>query len=972
MTQEIIHQESTQRTEGTNLVVSELRFEHHRNGFAIGTAQPRLSWIVDTPTAGWRQAGYELELYGPDNQIHAQTGPVPSDESVLVGWPFAPLESRERCAVRVRVLGSDGQVSAWSARYPVEVGLLHADDWSARFVTPDWDEDTSKPQPAPLLRRAFALRPGVTEAQLYVTALGVYEAQLNGVTVGDQVLAPGWTSYHHRLRYQTFDVTHLLHEGRNALGAMLGDGWFRGRLGFNGGRRNIYGDRLALLAQLEIRYANGTTERIVTDDQWRAAPGPILASDIYDGEWDDARLERPGWSQPDYDDGDWSGVQLIDRDLATLVAPTGPPVRRTEFVAPVSITTSPSGRTIVDFGQNLVGRLRISVRGAAGDTITLRHAEVLEHGELGTRPLRLAAATDRYTLRGGDVETWEPRFTFHGFRYAEIEGWPGELRADDLHAVVCHSDLERTGWFECSDPLINRLHENVVWSMRGNFLDIPTDCPQRDERLGWTGDLQVFAPTACFLYDTVGFLQSWLQDVAADQQDLDGVVPFVVPNILGTTPPAAAWSDAAVIVPWVVYQRYGDVGILHDQWASMRAWVDLVAAAAGERRLWDRGFQFGDWLDPQAPPDRPADARTSPAVVATAYFARSAELLGQAAQVLGRTNDAARYGALAAEVREAFNNEYVTPNGRIISDATTAYALAIEFALLPDAEQRRSAGARLAALVRDNRYRISTGFVGTPLICDALCTVGEYNTAFRLLTERENPSWLYPVTMGATTIWERWDSMLPDGSINPGEMTSFNHYALGAVADWLHRTVGGLTPTAPGYRRFDVRPHPGGGLTSARARYKTPYGVATCAWEIAAGQITVEVVVPPNTTASVTLPGLDPQRIEVGAGTHRWSAPYQEPNVARPTFSLDSTLGEIINDDATWTAVRATIVQHMPELAEQLDAGGGISGNEGLTLRQLLWMRSNSDTLRAELESALASISEVVHVETNNTNNGQE
>jgi len=566
---------------GWSVTIASLRFEHHREALGIGENRPRLSWIIATSLAGWCQVGYEIKVYGPDGQLREQTGRVDSDQSVLVPWPFDPLSSREHLTLQVRVWGSDGQPSSWSTHASVEAGLLSIDDWMARFVTPDWEEDTSRPQPAPLLRRAFDVHAAMTKARLYVTAQGVYEVSLNGVTVGDHILAPGWTSYNDRLHYQTFDITDLLHQGQNAIGAILGDGWYRGRFGFNGGRRNIYGDRLALLAQLEIDYADGTTERIVTDETWRAARGPILASDLYDGETYDARLELPGWSKGGFDDGGWVGVRQIDRDLTTLVAPTGPPVRRTELVAPVAITTSPAGHTLVDFGQNLVGRLRLTVHGTegqAGATITLRHAEVLENGELCVRPLRTAQATDRYTLRGdGVTESWEPRFTFHGFRYAEVEGWPGCVQADDIRAVVCHSDMERTGWFECSDPLINKLHENVLWGMRGNFLSVPTDCPQRDERLGWTGDLQMFAPTACFLYDTAGFLTSWLADLAAEQT-ASGSVPFFVPDIRPTPPvPAAAWGDAAVIVPWVLYQYVGDDGILATQFDSMRAWVDLIA-----------------------------------------------------------------------------------------------------------------------------------------------------------------------------------------------------------------------------------------------------------------------------------------------------------------------------------------------------------------------------------------------------------
>jgi alpha-L-rhamnosidase len=587
------------------------------------------------------------------------------------------------------------------------------------------------------------------------------------------------------------------------------------------------------------------------------------------------------------------------------------------------------GRTLVDFGQNLVGWLRIKVTGRAGHTITLRHAEVLENGELCTRPLRFAQATDTYTLRGGDAETWEPRFTFHGFRYAEVEGWPGELKPTDIEAVVLHSDLERTGWFECSDGLVNQLHQNIVWSMRGNFVDVPTDCPQRDERLGWTGDIQVFA---------------------AEQTASKGVVPFFVPNVLPRpTAPAAAWGDAAVIVPWVLYQHYGDATILETQFESMRAWVDVIDDLAGTRHLWQTGMQFGDWLDPNASPHKPGDARTSSQIVATAYFARSAELLSQAAEILGRTSEAQKYQTLAAQVREAFGREYVTPNGRLMSDATTAYALALEFALLADAGQRQQAGRRLAHLVRGSGYRISTGFVGTPLVCDALCSVGEVEAAYRLLLERECPSWLYPVTMGATTIWERWDSMLPDGAVNPGEMTSFNHYALGAVADWLHRVVGGLAPAAPGYRKLAFQPQPGGGLTWARTHHRTPYGPASCAWRIEDGTLTVEIEVPANTSARVSLPGRESEPVEVGSGNYRWSYPFEGQRTQPRTLSVESPLDEVVEDAGLYAQVMAIFAQHNPEFADRLN------GQSGLTVRQAAELNSQPEVLLARLTAVLAT-----------------
>ena len=476
---------------------------------------------------------------------------------------------------------------------------------------------------------------------------------------------------------------------------------------------------------------------------------------------------------------------------------------------------------------------------------------------------------------GGGVETWEPRFTIHGFRYVEIDGWPGKIDPDDLRAVVLHSDMRRTGWFSCSDELLNRLHENVLWSMRGNFVDLPTDCPQRDERLGWTGDIQVFAPTAAFLYDCTGMLASWLADVAAEQAEL-GTVPVYVPYIPSQFPiaPVAAWGDAAVVVPWVLYQRTGDAGLLRRQYPSMRAWVDEIDRAAGPTHLWDSGFQLGDWLDPAAPPDRPADARTDRALVATAYLAYSADLLAQAADVLGNSDDHRRYAGLAAATRAAFRHEYVSPSGRLVSDAPTAVALALRFELLLP-EQRDTAGRRLVALVKAADHRVATGFVGTPIICDALCDVGAYDTAYHLLTQTQCPSWLYPVGMGGTTIWERWDSMLPDGSINPGDMTSFNHYALGAVADWMHRTVAGLGPAEPGYRTIRVAPHPGGGLTHAAAEHETPYGRAEVAWTRTGGELRVSVLVPPGTTAVVELPEPSWGTSRVGPGRHDFTCRFR-------------------------------------------------------------------------------------------------
>ena len=854
--------------------------EHHREPLGIGESRPRLSWRTETDAPGWTQQAYRVEITDRDGRVLTDTGRVNSAESVLVDWPGAELGSRSRVGVRARVWGEDAEPSDWSPVTWAETGLLTRTDWTARPVTPD-RHPSDAPLPVALLHRTFTLTEPIASARLYITAYGVYEAEINGTRVGDHVLAPGWTSYHHRLRYQTFDVTALLGEGDNAIGALLGEGWYTGRLGFHGGRRNLYGEHRALLAQLEVTHPDGTVTTVGTDGTWRATTGPIARSELYDGEVHDARLARAGWSTPGHDTSDWSPVTELPAPAAELVAPTGPPVRRTQTLAPVDVITTPSGRTVLDFGQNLVGRLRIRVSGPAGHTVTLRHAEVLENGELGVRPLRVARATDTYTLAGHGVETYEPRFTFHGFRYAEVGDWPGELDPAAVEAVVLHTDMARTGWFESSHELVDRLHENVVWGMRGNFLDIPTDCPQRDERLGWTGDIQVFAPTASFLYDCSGMLGGWLRDLAAEQLAReDRVPPLVVPDILpsgfGATP-HAVWADVAVLLPWTLYRRFGDLGVLRAQYPSMRAWGEVAARLVEEGGgLWRQDFQLGDWLDPGAPPEDPGAARTDGDLVANAYVARSADVLAETARLLGEKEDAVRYEELARSVRAAFAEEFVTPGGRTASDAQTAYALALCFALLPTERQRAGAAERLAFIVRKAGFRIATGFAGTPLICDALCTGGEPQLAYRMLLEQGCPSWLYPVTMGATTVWERWDSMLPDGSINPGEMTSFNHYALGAVADWLHRTVAGLEAAEPGWRRLRVAPVPGGDLTYAKAAHETPYGRAEAGWRFEGGTLVVDVLVPPNTRAEVRLPG-DAEPFEVGSGRRTFRRPYTAP-----------------------------------------------------------------------------------------------
>ncbi|GAA3860529.1 glycoside hydrolase family 78 protein [Leifsonia kafniensis] len=803
--------------------------------------------------------------------------------------------------------------------------------------------------PALYTRREFDVAATITRATLKVTALGIVEPFINGVRVGDEVLAPGWTSYRHRIAVSTYDVTEMLEEGPNAVAAVIGDGWAVGRLGMDGARAH-YSDRPAVYLELTLEYPDETVT-IGSGDSFRISTGGVQANGIYDGETYDARREPEGWKLHHFDDSQWDPAHVVEWDLGTLEPATASPIRRIEELSPARILTTPSGCTVVDFGQNISGWVRIDVNGHAGDTVTLRHAEILTpQGELEPQSNRTAAATDRYILRGNGPESWEPRFTFHGFRFVEVEGWPGTLTPESIRAVVVHSDMERTGWFETSDPLLNQLHSNVVWSMRGNFVGIPTDCPQRDERLGWTGDINAFAPTASFLYDVRGVLGAWLHDLAAEQQE-KGEVPWTVPDILaGASHPTALWGDVAVNLPWTLFQEYGDINILRRSYTSMTAFVDQVTLLLNEDGLWDSGFQWGDWLDPDAPVDNPFAAKTDKYLVASAYFCRTTRQMAQTAELLGEENDAQRYAALADRVRNAFCNEWVTPNGRIVDEATTAVALAIAFDIL-SADQRGAAGDRLAELVRKAGYRISTGFAGTPLVAHALSSTGNLDTAYRLLTEKSAPSFLYPVTMGATTIWERWDSVLPDGTFNDSGMTSLNHYALGAIADWMHRVVGGLSPIEPGYRRARIAPQPGGGLTSAKLTHTTVLGTFRVAWSIDGGTLTLDIDVPDGAGATVELPEHPESAVhEVKAGHHHWS--YQIPTVQVESgpLTMNSTMTELAEHPTVWAALNDVFETYFP--GHRFDAHPDETA--GLTLATLLqYIPGASEELAADFERAL-------------------
>ncbi|KAF5010160.1 hypothetical protein FDECE_3653 [Fusarium decemcellulare] len=878
--------------------VIDVQFEHYHDANTLGIqdATPRISWRIKNQTASFKQTHYEIEL--SEHKPHGQqalvsTATHASDQSRLVPWPFDhALQSRQKVSVRVRIWNKQNNVTTWSEPAHAEVGLLKREDWTCHRISRPLGQG---PNPEQLFRKLFGTTGPTRQARLYITGQGVYEAEINGQRVGDYFLAPGWTAYDRRIQYQTYDITSALVEGANCIGVRITEGWFSGRIGFEGGHRNIWGTDNALLAQLEIHYQDGHSETVISDDSWTVSEGPIKLAEIYDGEKYDARDEVPSWSSPAMNEtaAKWDTVTASSLPTSVeLTAGYGEPVRRVEVIKPLEKIITPSGKTILDFGQNLVGYLRLrNIKGPRGHKITLRHAEVLEHGELGTRPLRICQATDEYILKGDESgEIYEPRFTFHGFRYAQIDGWIGNLKQESVEAVVCHTDMKLVGDFSCSDPLLNQLYKNVVWGMRGNFLSVPTDCPQRDERLGWSGDLALFVPTATLIYDCFGMLKNWLIDLEHDQSVLEGVPPMVSPNATLPDPiwcrrvPCAIWHDVTILAPWALYQETGDESILAQQYNSMMTWMKVLPRDVnGAKHLWDPApFQLGDWLDPAAPPDAPWKGATDAKMVANMFLIQSLDLMVKVSDILGRHEERARFKAESEGARSEFQDEYVTRNGRLVSDSQAAYALAICLDILSPA-QKKHAAARLAWLVRKNNFRIGTGFAGTPYLCEALASTGYPQVAYSMLLEKGCPSWLYPVTMGATTMWERWDSMLPDGSINPGEMTSFNHYAFGAIAKFLYERLAGLQRVEPGWKRCRISPLIGAEFTSASASHITPYGKVACSWETSPIQdspkaevIKIRVKVPPNTIAEVVIPDNDGEKKEVvGAGQWEFESVFK-------------------------------------------------------------------------------------------------
>ena len=839
------------------LSVSHLLTENRPDPIGIESRQPRFSWQLSTPDRNVLQTAYEIQVSdGPDGGAPIwNSGKVQSDQSLYIPYGGPAVKSGQKYFWRVRIWDNKGRGGTWSKAASWQMGLLTPGDWKAQWIKLA-REDPS--QPSPLFRTTFTARSAVASATVYITAHGLYEAQLNGQRVGDAFLTPGWTSYNKRLQYQAYDVTNLVHPGKNAAGAMLGSGWYRGYVGFEG-QRNVYGNELSLLFQLVIRYKNGRSDTVCSDGSWKSATGEVRHSEIYNGETVDHRMTQKGWSLPDFNDSGWEPAQTADGTRDNLIATVNEPVTKHETFHALKLLTTPRGEKVIDFGQNLTGWVMVKARGKAGDSIRLSHAEVLDkQGNFYTANLRSAKAQDVFILKGDGEESFEPRFTFHGFRYIRIEGVEGPVNPDDFTAVVLYSNMPKTGEFSCSNVLIDQLQHNIQWGQQGNFLDVPTDCPQRDERLGWTGDAQVFSRTAAFNRGVDNFFAKWLKDLTADQLP-NGAVPFVIPNVLGNGAVASAgWADVATIIPWNMYLAYGDKRILEDQYSSMKAWVEYMHGQA-KNDLWNTGHHFGDWLFYRPFDDNDGrSAVTDKDLIAQCFFAHSTQLLINAATVLGRKEDADNYTALLKRIKDAYLREYMTPDGRLVSGTQTAYVLALQFDMLPD-PLRKQAAERLVKNIQDYNYHLTTGFLGTPYLCHVLSRWNQTDVAYRLLLQDSYPSWLYPVKMGATTIWERWDGIKPDSTFQTPGMNSFNHYAYGAIGDWMYRVVAGIDTyeDGAGYHHSRIAPHPGGRLRSAAADLETGYGKLSSHWEMDNDTFRLQVIVPPNTTSTIYLPAVD-------------------------------------------------------------------------------------------------------------------
>lgn len=853
------------------MYLSELTVEYRVNPIGIDEKKPRFSWKLNSELNDTLQSAYHIKVYDGVEMVWDSLR-VDSEQSVLVSYEGDSLKASTLYEVEVTVWDNYGNVSKINGTF--ETGLLAGINFSANWITHTLGEVDA----CPLFMKNIEINKPIKKARIYSTALGVYEIHINNQKVGDEFFAPGWTNYKKRLQYQTYDVTQLLQES-NELNIIVGNGWYKGVLGFMN-QPNLYGDRVAVLAELHIWYEDESKEVVRTDLSWGCKTGTIRSSEIYNGEMIDSTFESY----------DVLPVEAFEYDKNRLVAQECEPVRITKRFRGKELIRTPKGEMVIDFGQNMSGFVTFKINGFKGQKIVIKHAEVLDkEGNFYTENLREAKATDTFICKGGN-ETFMPHFTFHGFRYICIEGIDEDINLDDFIACAIHTDMQQTGSFNCSNQMVNQLQNNIEWGQRGNFLDVPTDCPQRDERLGWTGDAQVFCRTAGFNMNTALFFTKWLRDLASEQT-LEFGVTDVVPDILGQKDGCAAWGDAATIIPWTIYEIYGDKKLLENQYQSMKDWVEFIRFKAGDNYLWQNGFQYGDWLglDKEEMSDR--TGATDVYLVASAYYAHSTQLLCKAAKVLNKESDFVEYSELYQKIKVAFNEEYVTKTGRLVSETQTACVLALYFDLV-EPEYRERIFNTLEKNLAVHKNHLVTGFVGTPYISHLLSEMGRHDLAGILLLNEDYPSWLYAVKLGATTIWERWNSMKLDGSFDESGMNSFNHYAYGAIGDWMYQKLAGIQLMAPGYKKIKIAPQFIKGITSASANLETVYGQVSCNWSCIDKKITMDVEIPANTTAIIQLPEQE-EIIEVGSGKYHYE--YSTETVLElDRFSMNSTLGFIL------------------------------------------------------------------------------
>lgn len=848
--------------------IKSVSVEYRNQWLGAANPRPRISWQITAEERNIRQEAYQIQTALDEDfqKVIWDSGKVVEAESIHIPYAGPALQSGTRYYYRVKIWDNLGRESGFSDPDFWETAFLDNSEWQADWITPDYDYQAPKTG-VPVLRRQFRLAEDIVSARLYITAKGVYEAYINGEKAGDDMLAPGWTVYQERLQYQTYDVTRLIKTGENAISVMIGSGWYKGELGWRS-RRNLYGGREALIAQLHVTYGDGSTACICTDQAWKSSyRGPIVFAEIYHGETYDSRINK-GFGQAGFDDQDWFGVRLMKgAGKDNLIAQESEPVRIMETIRPLRLFKTPKGELLLDMGQNMTGWIQFQVKGKAGERVVLSHAEVLdEGGNFYVDNLKGARQRIEYILSGDASEVYRPHFTYQGFRYVHIEEYPGEPQITDFTGLVLYSSLADTGTFRCSNEMINQLQHNIVWGQKGNFLDIPTDCPQRCERLGWTADIQIFAQTAAFNMQIPLFLKKWLRDLKAEQF-ASGGVPWVVPNIYDETyqydlagytgqsePVAAAWGDAATICPWIIYVNYGDQEVLTQQYDSMKAYVEFIRQQGDNPNLWNTGHQLGDWVALDAPYGSFIGA-TDVYYVATAYYAYSTQIVAQTAKILGFEEDYCKYSCLYKDIKAAFAKEYIDPDGNLTVQTQTALILAVQFDLVDEAKKQRYAD-RLAKWLAETNYDLITGFVGTPYICHVLTRYGHTATAYQLLLKKEYPSWLYQITRGATTVWEHLDGLKPDGTLWNPRMNSFNHYAYGAVGEWLYQGIAGLRPDSarPGYRSFYVEPQIDGPLDFAEASYESMYGTIAVHWQKEAGKTVIRLAVPVNTTAVLCLP----------------------------------------------------------------------------------------------------------------------